>query len=235
MITAAHRLFQVGKFSPLSLAPSFWLSDTGSNVGQWDDMSGNGKHVTQVVGILQPSIVTGAINGRQVRRFNGASSRMSNTSAFLIPASGSHSMFIVARVVPNGITNFNGIQALIDTNHNVTEGTVVQTRPDLGANRMSFATVTNAMFTPSSPQIFSCVLNQGSSSLLAVNGQAYTGGAFTHINKQGIYVGHWAQITAPARFFAQDIAEIIVLPYAATTEQRQAVERFLANKYAITI
>ena len=218
-------------FDPRSLSPALWLSDTGSDPSVWEDLSGNGKNVTQATPANQPAIVASGMNGRQVRRFNGTNGRLSNTTAFLLPSAGSHSIFIVASVIPNGITNTNGIQTILDTNHNVSEGTQIQTRPDLGANRISFFNITNASFVPSVPQLFSAVLTQSTSTLLAVNGVTYTGGAFTHINKQGIYIGHWAN--GPARHFAQDIAEILVFPTALSTSDRKAVENYLAKKWGI--
>jgi hypothetical protein len=40
---------------------------------------------------------------------------------------------------------------------------------------------------------------------------------------------------ASTSFFAGDIAEIIVFPTALSTADRQAVERYLSNKYAIAL
>ena len=58
-------------FNPLSLSPALWLSDTGSDPSVWPDLSGNGRNATQATSTQRPAIVTGAQNGRQVRRFDG--------------------------------------------------------------------------------------------------------------------------------------------------------------------
>jgi hypothetical protein len=73
----------LGGFNPLSLAPALWLSDTGSNAAQWNDISGNGRHATQATGSRQPSIVTGVINGRQVRRFDGTDDFLATPDFYL--------------------------------------------------------------------------------------------------------------------------------------------------------
>jgi len=70
---AARNMTFAGAFSPLTFNPALWLSDTGSNAAQWDDLSGNSRHATQAVGANQPAIVTNALNSRQVRRFDGSS------------------------------------------------------------------------------------------------------------------------------------------------------------------
>lgn len=50
-------------------SPSMLLADTGSDEGVWDDLSGNGIRVTQPTEAIQPTILTGELNGRQVRSF----------------------------------------------------------------------------------------------------------------------------------------------------------------------
>ena len=71
-------------FNPLSLSPAIWLSDTGSDAGTWPDLSTNGRHATQATENQQPAIVSGARNGRQVRRFDGSN----DVLAFATPYGG---------------------------------------------------------------------------------------------------------------------------------------------------
>ena len=63
-------------FSPALYSPSRWLSDTGTSAGIWSDISGNGRHVSETDTLKQPSIISNVVNSRQVRRFNGTSSRL---------------------------------------------------------------------------------------------------------------------------------------------------------------
>lgn len=48
-----------------------WYSDTGSDPSIWPDLSGNGNDATQATMSKQPAIVPGALNGLQVRSFDG--------------------------------------------------------------------------------------------------------------------------------------------------------------------
>ena len=81
---AARNLTFASGFNPLTLAPAFWLSDTGSSAGTWPDISGNGRDFVQGTGVFQPAIVTNAINGRQIRRFDGSNDRMTNPTRSLL-------------------------------------------------------------------------------------------------------------------------------------------------------
>lgn len=58
-------------FNPLSLSPALWLNDTGSDPSVWTDISGNGRNAVQGNVGNRPAIITNALNGKQVRRFDG--------------------------------------------------------------------------------------------------------------------------------------------------------------------
>jgi hypothetical protein len=79
-----------GGFSPLDLPSVFnWLESddlsdftfgTGSAVSQWNDRSGNGTHVAQASGILQP-LRTGSLNGRPTVVFDGSNDVLTSVLA----------------------------------------------------------------------------------------------------------------------------------------------------------
>lgn len=64
-------------FSPLSLSPTLWLDDTGQDTAIWTDLSGHGRHWTSATATERPAIIPDALNGRQVRRFDGTNDWMS--------------------------------------------------------------------------------------------------------------------------------------------------------------
>jgi hypothetical protein len=250
MITAAHRLFQVGGFSPLSLAPALWLSDTGSNAAQWDDISGNGRHATQATGASQPAVVTNALNGKQVRRFDGINDFMSLATGLNIarnvagvtifgawkyitlPNSGD---FRVSFTISNGIAN-GASRAAVGTNLGTTKLFAAGRRLDANALQRVDSTA-NAS---TAPFIHSAVFDYANSDLYQyVNGSL--DGSTTSFQSDGntsdtdsvsVRVGSH---TGTGNFTNIDMAEIIVFPRALSTTERQAVERYLSNKYAITI
>jgi hypothetical protein len=65
-----------GGFDLLPYSPSIWLSDTGSDDSEWTDLSGNARNVTQATSTRRPSIVAAQLNGRQIRRFDGADDKL---------------------------------------------------------------------------------------------------------------------------------------------------------------
>lgn len=66
-------------FSPLSLQPAIWLdasdaatiTSSSGAVSQWNDKSGNGRHVSQATSTAQPTTGTNTQNGLNVITFDG--------------------------------------------------------------------------------------------------------------------------------------------------------------------
>jgi hypothetical protein len=243
MITAAHRLFQVGGFSPLSLAPALWLSDTGSNTAQWDDISGNGRHATQATAANQPAIVTNALNGRQVRRFDGSNDFMALTSGFDMLRNRAYGAIFAVCKTTLGLGGVDGAVINISRGGSTNQARLnIQAIPfgssyRAGARRLDADAFTGV--STSHNNNFNIVVSEAlySSGLIRVglNG-AYTqaslpsSGNTSDTNSDAIEVGRTA-----AFYINGDIAEILVFPTALSTTERQAVERYLSNKYAITI
>lgn len=248
MITAAHRLFQVGGFSPLSLNPALWLSDTGSSAGQWDDLSGNGRHATQSSSGNQPAIITNALNGRQVRRFDGVNDFLSYSTS-LFTYTGAASVFAVT----SNITTESGGYGSVLSEHSSSSNSI-----GCQTNRFpnsEFRPCTDvyapggiehgANYTASTPHIICWSWSNWSThktngnTVVSVDGKLGTPTAygsnpagFTSTNRS---IGRFDGTASNANYINADIAEIIVFPRALTTPERQAVERYLSNKYAITI
>ena len=67
-------------FTPLDLSPALWLdaadtatiTESGGSVSQWNDKSGNGRHVSQATAAQQPTTGAATHNGRNVVSFNGS-------------------------------------------------------------------------------------------------------------------------------------------------------------------
>ena len=233
-------------FSPLSLGPALWLSDTGSNAGQWDDLSGNGRHATQANDAFRPAIVSGAMNGRQVRRFSGATSFLSVSDRAILrncPGATVFAVFSLSSVAAGAKLFFS-----------CSTGTAGLWLINVGSNGAQFvyagrrlATDVNVstLFGSASlnvPYIYSATYNYAAATRSArtSNGGSHVDPAFqTPGNSENLNAGDDPSIgrltNGTGGQFAGDVAEIIVLPYAATTAQRQSVERYFSLKYNITL
>lgn len=86
-----------GNFSPLDFGPAVWLSDTGTNPNQWDDISGNNRHFTGT----GSTIISAGPYKRQVRSFNGTTQYLRNA---YYPSLANTGRFTVITVSPT--TNF---------------------------------------------------------------------------------------------------------------------------------
>lgn len=220
MMLAAQRNLFTGSFNPLSLSPALWLSDTGSNPAQWDDLSGNGRHATQATSGSRPTIVTNALNGRQVRRFDGINDFLQCAMSLSQP----YSFFGVFKLN----SSLQNKLRLIDATPN--RYSVNNNNPSLFVNSFAGA---NVSVSPAgtNARIFSSVIN-GLSSLAALDGVATIGNSGTNSLGSTLYFGTNFDST---QWHDGDIAEILVFPTALSTENRRRIEGYLSSKYNIAI
>jgi hypothetical protein len=216
-----------GSFDPLSLSPALWLSDTGSDPSVWSDLSGNARHAVQATSGNQPSIVTGVINGRQVRRFDGVND------------------FLVSPLVVHGLTLTTFAVSKITANTDI--GAIFSSgrgggdpAPLEAALRNAFVSGTNAYrSTPSGTSR----VNGGTTLTLAASPSPFYITSTVHTAAVNITSGsnttHVGVVLnssgVPAFLLNGDIAEIIIYPTALGTTDRQAVESYLSAEYAITL
>jgi hypothetical protein len=229
MMIAAQRNLFTGSFNPLSLSPALWLSDTGSNPAQWDDLSGNGRHATQATSGNQPSIVANALNGRQVRRFDGVDDFLDTQSIVI-----GNAITMCVLIVPSS----SALHDLI-----LNKGTQwYWANGDAGtANKNSFYgngslgwVSANTSFTPSVSAIATAVVDSGSINFY-LNGVSDGSAATSVTDAQSILrIGHRTDLWFEGAF-GGDIAEIFVFSTALSNEDRRRIEQYLSQKYAIAI
>jgi len=224
-------------FNPRSLSPALWLNDTGSDPSVWTDISGNGRNATQATGANQPSIVTGVLNGRQVRRFDGVND-------VLIPPDFNLDNFTIFSVIYHNNTVSGSIQSIFAI------GSIANSARDamiyiFNSTTLRFdvqrsnGVLFPAAATPTTNLIFQITsgkftgtqlvsyINNGTKNIVdtTVSGTTEnkpTVGAYKH---DGIIDG----------YFKGDIAELIVYPTSLSDANCLRVEKYLSNKYNIAI
>jgi hypothetical protein len=80
----------VTAFNPLAVSGlTLWLDasdaatltlDESNNVSQWNDKSGNARHLTQATPTIRPTLITASINGLSTVRTDGTDDRISSTT-----------------------------------------------------------------------------------------------------------------------------------------------------------
>lgn len=230
----------LSSFSPLSLAPALWVTDTGSDPSVWTDMSGNGRHAVQATGANQPSIVTNVINGRQVRRFNA-------TSTFLVPPNFSLDNFTVfSAIYPKntspepayktifsiGSTSASSARDVLFNTSNVSGVTTLDVQRSNGSTfPTAKVTTSNLSFQIASGKFTGTELiayvNNGTRNTVATT--------ITGTSDNLPAIGAVKQFGGTGFFYEGDIAEIIVYPTNLSDFNCLRVERYLSKKYNITI
>jgi hypothetical protein len=217
-------------------ADSLGLSD-GTAVSSWTDSSGNGKHLVQATGSKQPLLKTAILNGLPVIRFDGTDDALSCASF----ARGAFTMFVVLKTTSQANTTIE---------HSATSGSNAgfYFSSTGGAN---FA-MTGAGGSALTAYDVGLILADSATRIITesadgtdaglrgwVNGHPCTRGtSYGNANPGAatvtdtLYVGGRG---GTSRFTNGDIAEIIIYGRVLARNERQAIEDYLARKYALAV
>jgi hypothetical protein len=235
-------------FSPLSLSPALWLDAadqstlyqerTGASattlvasdadpIGTWKDKSGNARHVTAPTDAARPTFKTGIQNGRSIARFDGTDDylRITGLSAYSSPVS--VSMVIIPTVPGSGSkTIFDG-QGVNQHSLLISSGLVWNVRTQNSGTNENVSS-----YVSTTPYIVTWILNGTGNSTFSRNGTSTSLSQNHLVSSTGYTIGARADGSVPA---ACDIGEVIVYHVQLSTSQRQQVERYLGNKWGISV
>jgi len=218
---------------------SLWLKAdagpllNGSNVFQWNDYSGNSNNAVQSIVESQPILVSNALNGLPVVRFDGANDFItggvipnidtSSISVFVVAygASGAsanlYGMFNINAYTNGFCLDRHGWNEILSLYNN---GSIIPspdgTLPNAGYNFKIFEAVKKYNIET---ELFINGISQASSSNSLLNGP------FTNADYVIGYSQGWAYLNG-------DIAEILVFKQSLSAVDRQSVENYLRMKYA---
>jgi hypothetical protein len=260
MAILAGNNFNVKDFAPalwLDAADSNTLYDAvsggalvaaGGAVARWEDKSGNGRHATQATLGNRPTRTVGAQNTRDVLRFDG-------TNDFLQILTGLNMLRNVAGATVFCVWKYN----VVPISGNFVAPFVVSNGTVLGTGRLSMGTnlgttkifaggrrldadalqrVDSIIDVNTTPFVQTAVLDYANSDIFQfINGSLQgsstsfqTNGNTSDTDSINIHIGSHS---GASNFANIDIAEIIVFSIALSTEQRQSIERYLANKWGL--
>jgi len=210
---------------------ALWLkADTGmvtngSAVTQWKDQTVNGNTASQGNASDQPTLVSNALNGHAVVRFNGSSDYLATNS--VVTTSSPFTIFVVSTLgnapgpIYNGDSGASGY------------GFLRQNTADYGAlyggrSNLTFgATITSGEQLQEIENTSSNVItfyqhgtqsgNTASAGLNTPTGATYIGGVNSNASN----------------LFSGDIAEVLIYNRALSTSERQQVEQYLLKQYGL--
>ena len=203
---------------------------SGSNVTQWSDKSGAGNHMTQGVAANQPILCTSVLNGLNVINF-GVSSFMQNTGiavprAYTIfgvgytNASYTVSIYNVFTRMVSSIVDtvlffgaFGNINA--DFTGSTTWNDAAYNYPYVNVDSWSIKGMTNT--------------GAGTGQTSYVNGTPQIAKTGNNVATTGLYLGCFNNV----QFWNGPMAEILIYNGVLSTNDRQAVEGYLAWKWGL--
>lgn len=221
---------QVAEFSPLDISNlELWLDasdaatitkDGGNLVSDWDDKSGQGNDVAQATGTNQPLWVDSVQNSMPIIRFDGVDNYMNRASLTGGDASQPNTIVIVVKWISG---DDKGILDGVSGKRNYLTKTS-------GLYNI-FAGTANTGTTVNSADIlmYYAEFNSTSSFLRRSKSQLFTGDSGTNAIG-GIHLG--SNFT-PVAFGDPDIAEILIYNKALTTGERDSVETYMTDKWAV--
>jgi hypothetical protein len=235
---------QAGGFDPRTISGlmAWWDAQVSSSydivtgVSEWRDLSGNGNTVSQAITNNQPSLST--INGKTAFSFDGTNDDLAASSPMLpVTHTGEFSTFAAYQMPSGGVSDVgyfwsNGISGrgfglLALSTDVVFRYGVADTSP-------LFSSGTRANDVP---QVVGFTHNNrvGRFSLDGVLGSAVTTGSTTLAATSNMLIGNRPGNTGSSAFFPGKLGSILIYSRALSVAERQAVERWLGQRWGITV
>jgi probable HAF family extracellular repeat protein len=220
-----------GSGLPLSGLRGWFKADAGMAPGKvnvWPDNSGNGKHAIQMTGAKQPSLVTNAINGRPAVRFTGNTQWMSLPN--LMSGATQGDAFVVTKAtadvpsVPGRIWDLGLVSAPAaypSSDGMIYESTGSTTGYIVGDPAVS---LTNVLMMNVSSKSNEWVARLNGSQLLRSTTNTVSWDTTPCLGGSDVYT---------ANCYAGDIAEVLIYDRVLTTDEREAVGRYLNTRWSL--
>jgi len=229
------------QWTPALISTALWLDAADANtittvsggVSQWDDKSGNGRHVSQATSANRPTVASAVLNGKNIIRFDptGSPDRLATASALYTTASfGIYA--VTANRSASGESAWAGQYLVASAGRTLIYQNGVSTRSaaiSTGSNAVDFSGTPNTNFhlfgydrNGTNAELFYEAVSRSTTSSLA-NQITNTPFALGDMSDGG------ATIVA-----ALDAAEVVCLTAPASTDIRQRIEGYLAHKWGLT-
>jgi predicted esterase len=210
--------------------------DAGNVVSAWADQSGNKMDATSPSPSARPLFVAHAVHGKPAMRFDGLQGHFTLPAGFADFTAGA-SVFVVAR--PTAVKKYARLFELANNGANQIGFTRVLTSQavSFGVHETGWggAMAANALMQNAWQLQEGALTPQGDASV-------YTNGIYLVTRKTDIpsnivrstnYIGWSSGMSAGDEAYQGDIAEIIIYNTVLSPDDRQQVERYLLQRYAI--
>ena len=199
------------------------ITSSGGAVSQWNDLSGNGNHLTQAAGANQPTTGTRTVNGRNVIDFDGTGDYLDVT----MTSDATPYTFIFVGLFDTTAVQQNVIDAVGSSNR------AVVLCSNAGVYGLYAATLTASAVAPSTTNagIVASIFN-GASSAMYVDGG-------TSIISGNPFEGNFVGLTLGARHdgnlnFNGVIGEVLIYDSALPSTDLNSIGDYLATRWGMT-
>jgi hypothetical protein len=223
-------------WTPSAITTALWYDAADAStvtiatgVSQWNDKSGNSRNATQSTGANQPLVISNALNGKSVVRFDGSNDTLNYDGTFL--ANTSYTIHAVVTRRSSKSTNFFMGGTDNNTNKNLLLGWENNTtfRFAQYANDIDAAV---AGYTTPVTDLWGVGLNTSVGRFIFRNGTSASTNATTTslISYTGALLGAFM---ATSTYYDGDIAELVATTTVLSTTDRQKMEGYLAWKWGL--
>lgn len=228
-------------WNPSMIQTALWLDAADAStvttvsgaVSQWNDKSGNGRHVTQAIAGNRPAYSSAAINNKNALSFITDDSLQLSSPGFATGAS-SKSLFVVYQPGTTGSTSHWICGYAIGTATSSWFGMMY--RNDTVKGDPYFATYATDLTDSATPTLstkFAASTYDGTTLRLYRNGSEIASGArsLSTATNADFLIG---KDTGTSSYMNGLIAEILFVSSAVSTDTRQRIEGYLAHKWGLT-
>lgn len=239
-------------FDPIQLSPALWLDAadsatvdvSGGKVSQWNDKSGNNRHLTQSTDSNRPNYTIGGLNSRNVIAFNHLNSNWMGSNVSVFSSQLSFSYYIVLnRTLDSSLLMFAFQERIDNGDRQVGLQDIRSSTPIYYYNGgTSSAVILNqdSISLPiNTPQVIGSVQSPTSGivyrnfSQVATNSSTKANLTFRRFVLGGA-VDSGTGTNASQQFFTGYIAEFIAIQSTLSLINRQKLEGYLAHKWGLT-
>ena len=236
--------------NPLYYSPALWidfsdassLSLSGSSITQANDKSGNGRHFSNVVGTNQPQLVSAALNGRSIARFDGVNDELLLSTNGLMKNVTGATIYVVRRwaASPGSTSIMFKIASATSATRGSLQGGNVANRNAVGGRTLDadgFVRVDSTTATDTQWKVQTGVFDIANTDLYLYVQSALEGSTLSYQSATTTSNTDSAHAAIGSGNFVSrfggDIAEILVFHEAHNAAKREDVWNYLRSRWSI--
>lgn len=212
--------------------------DGSNNVSQWNDLSGNGSHLTQSSSSLRPAFISSSINSLPALRHTNAGGHTMTSTTTFAGGSTAHTMVAVFKENAAGPSTFNGVCYIGGAAASGKSGTIGQDNVNklwfgvTGDGSPALFTLSNGSTYIAAKQVSGSVTSAWATNKKYVMQKTLAGSTYNISPATGFGTGKYHSASSGGN---HDIALLFGYSRSITDAEMDGVLRYCRNKYVSAI